>query len=76
MSRCIKLEEEFTGMFTRLHRNTLVTNTAVTGFEKVADGVEDDGDGGAGGVHWVAVIRGVPEKLPVSRRQQHVVKEF
>ena len=73
-----RLEEEFAGMFTRLHRNTLVTTAAVTGFEKVADSGEDDGDGGAGtgGVHWVAVIRGVPEKLPVSRRQQHVVKDF
>lgn len=72
------LEEEFSGMFTRLHRNTLVTTTAVAGFEKVADGGEDEGENGnaGGGVHWVAVIRGVPEKLPVSRRQQHVVKEF
>ncbi len=73
-----RLEEEFPGMFTRLHRNTLVTTAAVTGFEKVNDGVDDDGDNGGsvGGTHWVAVIRGVPEKLPVSRRQQHVVKEF
>ncbi len=73
-----RLEEEFPGMFTRLHRNTLVTTLAVTGFEKVAGGDDDDGDGGnsPGGVHWVAVIRGIPEKLPVSRRQQYVVKEF
>jgi two-component system response regulator AlgR len=74
-----RLEEEFPGMFTRLHRNTLVTTAAVTGFEKVADGggdEEGEGSGGTGGVHWVAVIRGVPERLPVSRRQQHVVKEF
>jgi two-component system response regulator AlgR len=73
-----RLEEEFAGMFTRLHRNTLVTTAAVMGFEKVADGVDDEGDGGggAGGMHWVAVIRGVPEKLPVSRRQQHIVKDF
>ena len=73
-----RLEEEFPGMFKRLHRNTLVTIAAVTGFEKVSDGADDDGDNGdsVGGTHWVAVIRGVPEKLPVSRRQQHVVKEF
>ena len=73
-----RLEEEFPGMFTRLHRNTLVTTAAVTGFEKVADGGDEDGDGGSasGGVHWVAVIRGVPERLAVSRRQQHVVKDF
>ena len=71
-----RLEEEFAGMFTRLHRNTLVTTSAVAGFEKVADGGEDEGESGSGGAHWVAVIRGVPERLPVSRRQQYVVKEF
>ena len=73
-----RLEEEFSGMFTRLHRNSLVATAAVAGFEKVADGgdEESEGSGSTGGVHWVAVIRGVPEKLPVSRRQQHVVKEF
>ena len=71
-----RLEEEFPGMFTRLHRNTLVTTAAVTGFEKVADGGEEESENGGGGVHWVAVIRGIAEKLPVSRRQQHVVKEF
>ncbi len=72
-----RLEEEFAGLFTRLHRNTLVTTSAVAGFERAADGGGDEGEGGgAGGVHWVAVIRGVPEKLAVSRRQQHVVKEF
>ena len=71
-----RLEEEFAGMFTRLHRNTLVTTSAVAGFEKVADTGEDESEGGSGGVHWVAVIRGVPEKLPVIRRQQYVVKEF
>ena len=69
-----KLEEEFGTLFTRLHRNTLVATAAVTGFEKVSGDGEDDGDGGA--THWVAVVRGVPERLAVSRRQQHVVKEF
>jgi two-component system, LytTR family, response regulator AlgR len=69
-----RLEEEFGPMFTRIHRNTLVATKAVSGFEKVAENGQEDSDGG--GNHWVAVIRGVPEKLPVSRRQQHVVKEF
>ena len=75
-----KLEEEFTGLFTRIHRNTLVATKAVVGFEKVADGGADrDNDqqnGDGGGTYWAAVIRGIPEKLAVSRRQQHVVKEF
>ena len=78
-----KLEEEFAGLFTRIHRNTLVATKAVVGFEKVAEG-NGDGDeatqggekGEGGGTYWAVVIRGVPEKLAVSRRQQHIVKEF
>ena len=78
-----KLEEEFTGLFTRIHRNTLVATKAVIGFEKVTDGGEAGDDGAtsndktdSGGTHWAVVIRGIPERLAVSRRQQHVVKEF
>jgi two-component system response regulator AlgR len=83
-----KLEEEFAGVFTRIHRNTLVATKAVVGFEKVADGSVEGDDGSQngdkteraeksdGGSHWAVVIRGIPEKLAVSRRQQHVVKEF
>ena len=78
-----KLEEEFSGLFTRIHRNTLVATKAVIGFEKVADGgVEGDDSpslndkADSGGTHWAVVIRGIPERLAVSRRQQHVVKEF
>lgn len=69
-----RLEEEFNDVFTRLHRNTLVANRAVAGFERVSEGGQEEGEGA--GTYWVAVIRGVPEKLPVSRRQQHVVKDF
>ena len=78
-----KLEEEFTGLFTRIHRNTLVATKAVAGFEKMTDGggpgedVAQFGEKGeSGGSHWAVVIRGIPERLAVSRRQQHVVKEF
>ncbi|HEX9392156.1 MAG TPA: LytTR family DNA-binding domain-containing protein [Usitatibacteraceae bacterium] len=68
-----KLEEEFAGIFTRIHRSALVANKAVAGFEKVAD---DAGNGEDGGTHWVVLLHGVDEKLPVSRRQAHVVREF
>ncbi len=30
----------------------------------------------SGGSYWVVVLKGVEEKLPVSRRQQHVIREF
>jgi two-component system response regulator AlgR len=34
-----------------------------------------DGDEAAEG-GWSVVLRGLAERLPVSRRQQHVIKEF
>ncbi|MGH8755262.1 MAG: LytR/AlgR family response regulator transcription factor [Burkholderiales bacterium] len=62
------LEQEFTANFIRIHRNCLVAKDSITGFEKVA---EDDGE-----AHWEVMLKGVEEKLPVSRRQQYLVKEF
>lgn len=55
------LEHEFADRFMRLHRAVLVAKTALAGFEKAAgDDIEAYG--------W-ALLRGIPEKLPVSRRQ-------
>ena len=62
------LEQEFSANFMRIHRNCLVAKNSITGFEKVAE------DGGES--HWEVVLKGVEEKLPVSRRQQYIVKEF
>ncbi len=39
-----------------------------------AEGVPDDVD--VAGMHWVCIIKGVSETLPVSRRQQHLIREF
>lgn len=55
------LESEFSARFIRLHRAVLVAKTALAGFEKVAG---DDAE-----AYGWALLRGVPEKLPVSRRQ-------
>jgi two-component system, LytTR family, response regulator AlgR len=76
-----KLEEEFTGLFTRVHRNTIVATAAVVGFEKITETGEGETASGtdkgeSGGGYWAVLIRGIPEKLAVSRRQQHIVKEF
>lgn len=70
-----KLEEEFAKVFTRIHRNTLVATAAISGFEKIARPPSEEGEE-AGGTHWVVVVRGLDEKLPVSRRQRHVIREF
>ena len=62
-----RLEEEFAEAFVRVHRNCLVARSAIAGFERNAE----DSDSG-----WAVVVRGTGEKLPVSRRQHHVVKQF
>ncbi len=58
------LEKEYGERFVRIHRNCLVAREGIAGFEK-------DGEGG-----WRVLLRGLEEKLPVSRRQQHVVREL
>ncbi len=63
-----KLEQEFLGRFVRIHRNCLVAKEAVRGFDRQTDA---DGEG-----HWVVILKDITEKLAVSRRQQHVVREF
>jgi len=63
-----RLEEEFEARFVRIHRNSLVARERIEGFERKS---AEDGD-----THWEVVMRGVPERLPVSRRQQHLVREL
>ena len=62
-----RLEEEFADAFVRIHRNCLVARAAIAGFEKNAEESESG---------WAVVIKATGEKLPVSRRQHHVIKEF
>ena len=62
-----RLEEEFGPRFVRIHRNCLVARSAIRGFERR---VSADGD-----AHWEVLLRGVPEALAVSRRQQFIVRE-
>ena len=62
------LEEEFSARFIRLHRSALVAKDAIAGFEKNAT---EDAE-----TQWQALLRGVPEKLPVSRRQWPLVKSY
>ena len=62
-----RLEEEFGDRFVRVHRNCLVARTAVRGFERATQ----DGE-----AHWEVLLNGVEERIAVSRRQQHIVREF
>ncbi|MGB8338959.1 MAG: LytTR family DNA-binding domain-containing protein [Burkholderiales bacterium] len=62
------LEQEFGDSFTRVHRSVLVANQHISGFERIKP---DEGES-----RWVVILKGIDERLAVSRRLQHIVKEF
>jgi two-component system response regulator AlgR len=64
-----QLEQEFGDRLLRIHRNCLVARQAIRGFER-----EREAAAGEGEAHWVLLLHGVPEHLPVSRRQWPQVK--
>ncbi|MGB8077501.1 MAG: LytTR family DNA-binding domain-containing protein [Gallionella sp.] len=61
------LEKEFITRFIRIHRNCLIAKEAIEGFEKGGD----EGESG-----WMVKLKRLDELLAISRRQQHIVKEF
>jgi two-component system response regulator AlgR len=64
----IALEKEFATRFIRIHRNCLVARAAIRGFERAPN---DEGE-----AHWLVVLDGLEERLPVSRRQWPAVREL
>jgi len=63
----VQLEQEFAGRFVRVHRNSIVARAAVTGVERAG---EQDGE-----ARWDVLLAGVPERLPISRRQWPAVRQ-
>ena len=61
------LEKEFAARFVRIHRNCLIAKDAIEGFERGGD----EGESG-----WMVKLKGLGELLAISRRQQHIVKEY
>lgn len=62
------LEHEFAQRFVRVHRNCLVARAAIRGFER------EGGESGEGS--WQVLLAGLDERISVSRRQQHIVREL
>lgn len=67
-----QLETEFGDYLIRLHRNCLVTKAFIRGFEK-RQGINELGQVEQ---QWVALLKGVPDTIAVSRRQQHLIKNL
>jgi two-component system, LytTR family, response regulator AlgR len=64
------LEQKYADRFIRIHRNALVAKHLIEGVEKSMIPSED----GDAEQQWQVVLRGVTERLDVSRRQWPVVK--
>lgn len=64
----IALEREFEKRFIRIHRNCLVSREAIRGFERAAPSADEP--------HWLVVLEGIDERLPVSRRQWPLLREL
>jgi two-component system response regulator AlgR len=64
-----QLEQEFGGVFVRIHRSCLVARRLIKGFERATDP-----DGESAG--WAVLLHGVEDRLPVSRRQWSSVKSL
>ena len=60
------LVAEFAERFIRLHRNCLVAPLFITAYEKRKNEHDEQ--------QWVAILKGIPETIAVSRRQQHLVR--
>ena len=60
------IEQEFGERFLRLHRNCLVNPHYLLGYQKMAEGEHQ----------WVALLKGIPETVGVSRRQLHLLKNL
>lgn len=68
------LEQEFGNIFIRLHRNCLVAQTYITGYEKRQ--LSHDAEGNISTEkQWVALLKHIPDVVAVSRRQQHLIKQ-
>lgn len=65
------LEEEFAKRFVRIHRNCIVARDAITGVARERDPEEVEAE-----PYWALLLKGVPEHLPVSRRQWPHVKDL
>ena len=63
-----RLEQEFGEQFVRVHRSCLIARAAIRGFER------GEGDGADG--HWDVLLKGSDERVAVSRRQQHIVRDI
>ena len=70
------LEQEFSSLFVRVHRNALVARKAIMGFERVIESGGGPARNPEGEPRWEVTLDGIPERLPVSRRLWPALKSL
>ncbi|MGB7479403.1 MAG: LytTR family DNA-binding domain-containing protein [Burkholderiaceae bacterium] len=68
----VSLETELAASFVRVHRNALVARAAIAGVARGTHAV--DGDGERVQEAWEVLVKGVDDRLPISRRQWPVIR--
>ena len=70
----LSLEQELARDFVRVHRNALVARHAIAGVERARVCSTSDPDAERGLDTWQVILRGVEQRLPISRRQWSTIK--
>lgn len=65
-----QLETEYAERFLRIHRNCIVARDAIAGYARERDIAEGETE-----ARWTLLLKGIPEHLPVSRRQWPHLKD-
>ena len=68
------IEDEFPDRFVRVHRNALVAREAIIGVERGPGGDPEQGEAERTSEAWHVLLRGLAERVPISRRQWPVIK--
>jgi len=68
------IEDELAQIFVRVHRNALVARDAIVGVERGVQMIDGDAEADKPQESWQVILRGVDDRLPVSRRQWAAVK--
>ena len=66
-----QLEQLYADRFVRVHRNALVAQDAIAGYEKQRSVPAEEKTAEP---VWVVLIKGIPDTLVVSRRHQHMIR--
>ncbi|RJF99984.1 DNA-binding response regulator [Noviherbaspirillum saxi] len=68
------IEDELGATFVRVHRNALVARQAIVGVERGSASIDIESEHDKAQESWQVILRGIEERLPISRRQWPVVK--